>query len=183
MFVYIPNLPSLNFFTFRIPAHMRISESEKRVFQWEKPNNRFEDMEMTVGGSYSMSNFWSELERTWNLQEWSTKKPQSLRVPFFGHGIFKGCCTPLWNHSCNKLRFSQNFQDKPRNFSRIFTKAFSQPPCSVFFLEQTTDRQTFFFGYWDTLPTALPYNIFLNLPKIKPVTDYIQNIRISPVSQ
>ena len=85
---------------------------------------------------------WSELERAWNLQEWSTKKPHSLGVPFFGHGIFKGCCTLLWNHTCNKLRFSQNFQDKPRNFSRIFTKAFSQPPCSVFFLEQTTDRQT-----------------------------------------
>ena len=84
---------------------------------------------------------WSELERAWNLQEWSTKKPNSLGVPFFGLGIFKGCYTLLWNHTCNELRFFQNFQDKPRNFSGVFTKAFPQPPCLFFFLEQTTDRQ------------------------------------------
>ena len=47
-----------------------------------------------------------------------------------------------WNHTCNELRFSQNFQDKPRNFGRVFTRAFLQPPCTFFFsLEQTTDRQ------------------------------------------
>ena len=85
--------------------------------------------------------YWSELERAWNLQGQSTKKPHSLGVPFFGLGIFKRCCTLLWNHTCNELRFSQNFQEKPRNFSRVFTKTFPQPPCSCFFLEQTTDRQ------------------------------------------
>ena len=41
------------------------------------------------------------------------------------------------------------------NFSEVFTKAFPQPPC--------------FF--------------FLNLPKRKSLTDYIQNIRSFPVSQ
>ena len=73
------------------------------------------------------------------LQLWLKQtytEPHSLGVPFFGLGIFKRCCTLLWN----ELRFFQNFQDKPGNFSGAFTKAFSQPPC-FFFLEQTTDRQ------------------------------------------
>ena len=34
-----------------------------------------------------------------------------------------------------------------------------------------------------TLPTALSQNFFLNFPKIKFVTYYTQNIRLSPVSQ
>ena len=71
----------------------------------------------------------------------STEKSHSLEVPSFGIGIFKGCYTLLWNHTCNELRFFQNFQDKSRNFSGVFTKAFPQPPCLFFFLEQTTDRQ------------------------------------------
>ena len=84
---------------------------------------------------------WSELERAWNLQAWSTKKPHNLGVPFFDLGIFKGCYTLLWNHASNELRFFQNFQDKPRNFNGVFTKAFPQPACLFFSLEQTTDRQ------------------------------------------
>ena len=71
----------------------------------------------------------------------STKKPHSLGVSFFGLGIFKGCYTLLWSRTCNDLRFFQNFQDKPRNFSGVFTEAFPQPPCLFFVLEQTTDRQ------------------------------------------
>ena len=76
------------------------------------------------------------------LQLWFKQtytKPHSLGVPFFGRGIFKRCYTLLWNHTCNELRFFQNFQGKPRNFSGAFAKAFPQPPC-FFFLEQTTDR-------------------------------------------
>ena len=65
----------------------------------------------------------SELEKAWNLQGWSTKKPYSL-VLLFGPEIFKGCNTLLWNHTCYDLRFFQNFQDKPRDFSGVFTKIF-----------------------------------------------------------
>ena len=85
--------------------------------------------------------FWSELERAWNLQGWSSRKPYSLGVLFFGLGIFKGCYTLSLNHTCSNLRFFQNFQDKSRDFSGVFTKAFPQPPCLFFFLGQTTDRQ------------------------------------------
>ena len=66
---------------------------------------------------------------------------KQFRVPFFGPGIFKGCYTFLWNHTCTELRFFQKFQGKPRNFSGVFTKAFPQQPCLFFFLEHTTDRQ------------------------------------------
>ena len=84
---------------------------------------------------------WSELEKEWNLQEWSTKKLHSLRLFFFGIGVFKGCNTLLWKHTCYDLRVFQNMQDKPRNVSQVFTKASPQLPCLVFSLEKITDRQ------------------------------------------
>ena len=84
---------------------------------------------------------WSELQHELNLQGWSTKKPHSLGVFFFSLGVFKGFNTILWKHFCYDLQVFQNFLDKPRNLSGVFTKAFSQTPCSVFFLEQTIDRQ------------------------------------------
>ena len=34
----------------------------------KKRNNRFENMELTAGESYSMWNFLGELEKAWNLQ-------------------------------------------------------------------------------------------------------------------
>ena len=69
------------------------------------------------------------------------KKPHSLGISFFGLCVFRGFYTFLWNHPCYELQFLQNFQDKPRNISIVFTKANPQPPCLFFFLEQTTDRQ------------------------------------------
>ena len=33
------------------------------------PKNRFEDMELTADGSYSMWDFLSKLEKEWNLHE------------------------------------------------------------------------------------------------------------------
>ena len=71
--------------------------------------------------------YWSELEKEWNLQGWSTKKPHDFGVLSFGLGIFKGDNTLLWNHTCYDLLFFQNFQQKWRNFSGVFTKAFPQP--------------------------------------------------------
>ena len=103
-----------------------------RLLEWKKPNNRFEDMEVTAVDVIACGISLSELERAWNLQGWSTKKPHSLAVLFFGLGIFK-CYTLLWNRSWNELQLFQNFQDEPRNFSGIFTKAFPQPPCLYFF--------------------------------------------------
>ena len=43
-------------------------------------------MELTAGIACGIS--WSELGKAWNLQGWSTKKPDSLGCPFFGLGIF-----------------------------------------------------------------------------------------------
>ena len=61
------------------------------------------------------------------------KKLHSLGVSFFGHGIFKGCYTLLWNHNCNEHQFFQNFQDKLGNFTGVFTKTFPQPLCLFLF--------------------------------------------------
>ena len=76
----------------------------------------------------------------WNFLEWirkfvgdQQKKPHSLWVPFFGLGICKEYYTLLWIHTCNELRFFQNFQDKPRNVSGVFTKPFPEPLCLFFF--------------------------------------------------
>ena len=77
---------------------------------------------------------WSELEKQWNLQGWSTKKPHSLVVLFFGYRIFKGCNTLLWNHTWYDLWFCQDFQD------RSICKGVSSTTVTVFFLEQITDR-------------------------------------------
>ena len=35
-------------------------------------------------------------------------------------------------------------------------------------------------GFWDTMATALVFNFFLNLLKIKSLTGYVQNMRFSP---
>ena len=82
---------------------------------------------------YSISNFLEWIRKGLEFARAITKKPHSLWVFLFGLGIFKGCYTLLWNHTCNEFWFSQNFQNKPENFSGIFTKAFSQPPCLFFF--------------------------------------------------
>ena len=83
---------------------------------------------------------WSEIQKEWILQGWLTKKPHSLVGFLFGVGVFKGCNTLLWKHTCNDLWVFKNDEDKPRNFSGVFLKVFPQPAC-FFFLEQTTDRQ------------------------------------------
>ena len=80
---------------------------------------------------------WSVLERAWNLQGSSTKKPHNLGVPFFGLSAFRWCYTFMKSHL---QWFFQNFQEKSGNFHGVFTEAFLQPP-TCFFQEQTTDRQ------------------------------------------
>ena len=86
----------------------------------KKNKNRFKDMEMTAGGNHNVES----PGVNYKVRVWSTKKSHNLGVPFFGLGIFKGCYTLLWNHTCNDLRFFQNFQGKPRNLNGVFTKAF-----------------------------------------------------------
>ena len=98
---------------------------------------------------------WSELEKEWNLQRWSTKKLHNLGLFFFGLGVFKRFNTLFWKHTCYDLWVFQNIQDKPRNFSQVFTKAFPQPPCFFFFRKRSLIyRQTFWSGWWDTMPIA-----------------------------
>ena len=109
------------------------------LFQKKIPKNRFEDMELTADGSYSMWDFLSKLEKERNLHEWSTKTQHSLGIFYLAWGVFKGCKTLLWKLTCYDLRVFQNFQDKS-NFSGVFKKAFSQPHCCLF-LKQYTDRQ------------------------------------------
>ena len=103
---------------------------------------------MTASGSYSIWNFLEWIRKGVEFASVINQKPRSLGVPFFDLGIFKRRYTLLWNRTCNELRFFQNFEDKPRNFGGVFTKAFPQPPCLFFFfLEQTTDRQIDFL-FW-----------------------------------
>ena len=64
---------------------------------------------------------WSELKSAWVINK------KASVTHFYGMTL--------------AITFFQNFQDKPRNFSGVFTKAFPQPPCLLFFLEQITDRQ------------------------------------------
>ena len=71
---------------------------------------------------------WSESEKEWNLQEWSTISPHSLGVLFFSLGLFKECNTILWKHTCYDLQVFQNFQDKSITLGGVFTKAFPRPP-------------------------------------------------------
>ena len=98
-------------------------------------------MKLTAGGSCSMWNSWSKLDKESNLQGWSTQKPHSLGVFYFGLGVFKGCNALLWKLIRYDLRDFQNFQGKP-NFSGVFKNAFPQQPCLLFFfLEQATDRK------------------------------------------
>ena len=107
-------------------------------------------------------------------------KLHSLELFFFGFS--RGYNTLFWKDIYYDFRVFQNIQDKPRSFSEVFI--FPQPPCLFFFWNRLLiDRQTFCSGFWDTLPSALSYNVFLNLSKIKSVTDYIQNICLSPHSQ
>ena len=73
----------------------------------EKPKNKFEDMELTAGGSYSICNSWSKLEKEWNLQGLSTKTQHSLGVFCFGLGVFKERNTLLWKLTCYDLRVFQ----------------------------------------------------------------------------
>ena len=73
---------------------------------------------------------WSELEKEWNLQGWSTKKLRSLGILFFGLRVFKGCNTLLWKHTCYDLQVFQNIEGKHRIFSQVFTKTFfNHPAC------------------------------------------------------
>ena len=133
---------------------------------------------MTAGGYYSRGVSWSELEKVWNLYAWSTEKPHSLEVLFFGHGIFKGCCTLLWNRTCNDLQFFQNFQEKPRNSQWSIYNDISSTVLFNFFLEQTTFRLI------DLLFWVLRYTACCTgIEFLKSVTDYIQHIRLSSVSQ
>ena len=112
----------------------------------------FHSLLVTAGGSYNKWNFLERIRKGVELaQVIKKKKATQFRGPLFWFvlGIFKECYTLLWNHTCNELRFFQNSQYKPRNFSGVFAKAFPQQPqpclfflfVCFFFLEQTTDRQ------------------------------------------
>ena len=94
--------------------------SESEYSNKNPPNNRFEDIEMTAGGSYCMWNFLEQIRKEVEFAMAINKKTTQFRVPFFGLGVFKWCYALLWNHTCNELQFSQNFQDKPRNLKRHF---------------------------------------------------------------
>ena len=85
---------------------------------------------MTVGGSYNMWNFLEWIRKGMEFARVINKK--TIGVLFFGLGIFEGCYTLSLNHTCSDFRFFQNFQDKPRKFSGVFTKTFPQPPCLFF---------------------------------------------------
>ena len=72
--------------------------------------------------------FWGELESLWMINKKTTWFRGSLFWPCYLQWVLYA----LWIHTCNDLRFFQNFQGKPRNFIGVFTKAFPQPPCLFF---------------------------------------------------
>ena len=120
--------------------------SKSDCFIKKPPKNRFEDMELTAGGSYSMWNSFSELEKKRNLQGWSINKSHSLGVFFFGLGVFKGCNTLLWKLTCYDLRVFQNFQDKPRNFRGYLQRLFLIHLVFFFWNRPLIKTQTFCTG-------------------------------------
>ena len=124
-----------------------------------------------------------ELEKVWNLQGWLIKKPHSLRSPLLAMVFSKGV-TDFYEIALTMIfDFTRMSKPNPEISVEYLKRHFLNHPACFFFLEQTTDRQIdLCSGCWDTLPTSLPNNFFLNLSKRKYVTDYIQNIRLSPDS-
>ena len=85
---------------------------------------------------------WSELERAWNLQGWSTKKPHSLGVPFFGLVYSRGVAhfyriTLAMNSDFSRIS-NTNLETSVEYLQRHFLK----PPSCFFFLKQTIDKHT-----------------------------------------
>ena len=81
-------------------------------------------------------NSWSKLEKKWKLQGSSTKKPHSLGV-FLAWGFSRGVTHFYGSSFAMTWEFSRIFDTD----LGVYKKAFSQPPCLFFFLEQTTVRK------------------------------------------
>ena len=90
-------------------------------------------MEMTAGGSIACGISCSELERAWNLQRRSTKKPHSLGVLFFWPWYFQGMLQTFME---SHLQWTSVFPEFPRQNLEtsvsIYLKAFPQPHCLFF---------------------------------------------------
>ena len=114
----------------------------------------------------------------WNFQERIRKGVEFARAinkkaKYFRDPLFRPCYFQGVLHSFieSHLQWISIFPEFPRQTWKLqwsIYKGISSTNLLVFFfLEQTTDSQTFFSGCWDTVPTALAWNIFLNLPKNK----------------
>ena len=76
--------------------------------------------------------------------------------------------------------FSRISKTNQENLVEYLQRQFLNYPAS-FFLQETTNRQIDLL-FWVLRYSALAKNFFLNLPKFKSVADYIQNVRLSLVS-
>ena len=111
---------------------------------------------------------WSELERVWNMQGWSTKNSHSLEVLLvFARGVTCFCGMVL----ATNFDFPRITKTNLETLMEFLQRHFLRYPACVFFSGTDhwwTDR-TSFLGV--DLPCVL--ELFLNLPEIKSVTDYI----------
>ena len=79
---------------------------------------------------------WIELEKKWNLQLWSTKKPHNLGVPLFGGRISGGVAHFYGISLANTFNFSRNVK-----LQWSIYKGISSTIMLVSFRQQTTDSQ------------------------------------------
>ena len=107
----------------------------------KNPSNRFKDMEMTAGGSYSIWNFVEWIRKGVEFAKVIKKKRHSLGFPFlvlvFSRGVrhFYGIALAM------NLHFSRIFKTNLETSVKYLQRNFLNHPACFFFLEQTTDRQ------------------------------------------
>ena len=147
---------------------------------------RFEDIELTAGGSYSMWNLLRWIRIGVKFKRMVNKKAISFRGPLFWPSDFPGVYI---NFMGSHVLWPSVFPEFPRqNFletsAEYIYKGISSTTLLVLFLEHSTDWQIDLL-FWVLIYPAncVAKNFLLNLSKMKHVTNYIQNISFSPASQ
>ena len=149
-----------------------------------KKANKFEDMEMTAGGSCSMWNFLEYIRKGVEFARVINKKSyivqgSSFMAFAFSRGVthFQGITLAM------TLAFSRIFKTNLEDLMEYLQRHFLNN-LVCFFLEQITDRQTELLFWVREYPGYCTSLEFFPKPlQNKCVTDYIHNTRLSPISQ
>ena len=123
---------------------------------------------------------WSELESLWVINKTATQ----FSGPHFWFWDFHSVTHFYGSTFVMTFFFSRISKINTKTSMEYLQRHFLNHLAQFFFLQQTTDRQMgLLFQVLSYLATVLAQKFFLNIPKIKSATYYIQNIHPSPVSQ